>query len=124
MATTTPDTLELHDFGPVEIREAELDGYSVTFLHVKQQVDMGQMLHGLPGDQCICSHWGIVTDGRMTVRYADHEETVGTGDVFYLTPGHVPVYDVGTRLIFFSPAEEMRQVNQVIEANARAFQGA
>jgi hypothetical protein len=121
MATLTPDTLELRDFGVVEVREAELDGYAVTFLHIKQQVDMTQMLRGLPGDVCTCPHWGIVTDGRMTVRYPDHEENLNTGDVFYMAPGHVPVYDVGTRLIFFSPTGEMHRVNAVIEANARAF---
>ena len=124
VATSTPDTLELRDFGVVEVRETELDGYSVSFLHIKHAVDMAQMLRGLPGDICHCPHWGIVTDGRMTVRYADHEEIVDAGDVFYMVPGHVPVYEVGTRLIFFSPTEEMRQVNEVIEANARALQGA
>lgn len=124
MAVSTLDTLGLQDFGVVEVRETELDGYAVTFLHIKQAVDMTQMLRGLPGDLCTCPHWGIVTDGRMTVRYPDHEETVDTGDVFYMAPGHVPVYDVGTRLIFFSPSGEMRKVNEVIEANARAFQGA
>src|SRR5437868_14733729 len=124
MATSTPDTLELQDFGLVEVRETELDGYTVSFLHIKATVDMTRMLRGLPDDICSCAHWGIVTDGAMTVRYADHEERVGAGNVFYLAPGHVPVYDVGTRLIFFSPTEEMRQVNDVIEANARALQGA
>jgi hypothetical protein len=124
MGTLTPDTLELQDFGPVEVREADLDGYSVTFLHIKAPVDMTQMLTGLPGDRCPCPHWGIVTDGAMTVRYADHEESVRAGDVFYMVPGHVPVYDVGTRLIFFSPTEDMQRVNEVIEANARALQGA
>ena len=84
MATTSPDTLQRQDFGPVEIREAELDGYTVSFLHVKQPVDMGQMLRGLPDDRCHCAHWGIVTDGGMTVHFADHDETLTTGDVFYL----------------------------------------
>ena len=124
MVTSTPDTLELQDFGPVEVRETELDGYSATFLHIKAPVDMTRMLKGLPGDVCTCPHWGIVTDGAMTVRYADHEEVVRTGDVFYMVPNHVPVYDVGTRLIFFSPTEEMRKVNDVIESNARALLGA
>ena len=30
MATTTPDSLERVDFGPVEVREATLDGYTVN----------------------------------------------------------------------------------------------
>jgi hypothetical protein len=123
MAMATPDTLELHDFGVVDTRETDLDGYTVTFLHIKQSVDMSRMLKGLPGDLCPCPHWGIVTDGQMTVRYADHEEAVRTGDVFYMAPGHVPVYDVGTRLIFFSPTEDMAEVNEVIERNHRELVG-
>jgi hypothetical protein len=123
MATITPDTVELQDFGAVEVREAELDGYSVSFLHVKQEVDMTFMLRGLPGDICHCPHWGIVTDGQMTVRYPDHEEVVRAGDVFYMVPGHVPVYEVGTRLILFSPTDEMKLVDEAIERNMRALQG-
>jgi glyoxylase-like metal-dependent hydrolase (beta-lactamase superfamily II) len=123
MATLTPDSVELQDFGQVEVREAELDGYSVSFLHVKQPVDMARMLHGLPGDQCTCPHWGIVTDGHMTVRYPDHEEVVHAGDVFYMVPGHIPEYEVGTRLIFFSPTDEMEKVNEVIMRNAQTLMG-
>jgi hypothetical protein len=122
MPRLTPETIELQDFGVVEVRETDLGGYTVTFLHVKRDVDMTQMFHGLPGDVCTSHHWGIVTDGRMTIRYSDHEEVMNTGDVFYLEPNHVPVYDVGTRLIFFSPAEEWRKVNETVEANARALQ--
>jgi hypothetical protein len=124
MAMLTPDSLELQDFGQVEVREAELDGYSVSVLHIKQPVDMAFMLRGLPDDLCGCPHWGIVTEGRMTVRYPDHEEVVRAGDVFYMAPGHIPDYDVGTRLIFFSPTEEMKQVDEVIMKNVRALQGA
>ena len=124
MPTSAPDTLDLRDFGAVEVREAELQGYSATFLHLKERMDMTPMLRGLPGDICPCPHWGIVTDGAMTVRYADHEERVTSGSVFYMPPGHVPVYDEGTRLIFFSPSDEMRKVNDVIEANAQALRPA
>ena len=124
MPVTTPDTVERQDFGPVEVGHADLDGYSVNFLHFKAPVDMTQMLRGLPGDICHCPHWGIVTDGQMIVRYADHEEVVAAGDVFYMVPGHVPEYEPGTRLIQFSPTEEMKVVDEVIERNARALLGA
>ncbi len=121
MPTTTPDAVERESFGPVEVGTADLDGYVVNFLHFAAPVDMNQMLHGLPGDVCPCPHWGIVTDGQMVVRYADHEELVRTGDVYYMAPGHVPEYAPGTRLIQFSPTEEMKVVDEVIARNARAL---
>lgn len=123
MPVTTPDTVERQGFGPVEVGTADLDGYTVNFLHFSAPVDMTLMLRGLPGDICHCPHWGIVTDGRMTVRYADHEEVVNAGDVFYMAPGHVPDYQPGTRLIQFSPSEELKVVDEVIMRNAQALQG-
>lgn len=123
MATTAPDTVERVDYGPVEVGTAELDGYSATFLHIVTDIDMTAMLRGLPGDVCTCPHWGIVTEGAMQVRYADHEETVEAGDVFYMPPNHVPVYQPGTRLILFSPTEEMKQVDEAIMRNQQALQG-
>ena len=124
MPVTTPDTVARENFGPVEVGTADLDGYTVNFLHFAAPVDMDQMLRGLPGNICPCPHWGIVTDGRMIVRYADHEETVETGDVFYMAPGHVPDYEAGTRLIQFSPTEEMKIVDEVITRNAQALRRA
>ena len=122
MATTAPDAFERIDYGPVEVGTAELDGYSATLLHIITDVDMTALLRGLPGDVCPCPHWGIVTEGRMLVRYADHEETVEAGDVFYMPPDHVPVYQPGTRLILFSPTEEMKRVDETIMRNQRALQ--
>ena len=124
MAHISPDALELMDQGPVELRDAELDGITLHVLRFKAPVDMSVMLRGLPGDVCHCPHWGIVTEGSMTVRYADHQEVVGTGEFFCMPPGHVPAYEVGTRLIQFSPADQMRIVDAVIERNMRALQGA
>ncbi len=122
MATMAPDSIERIDYGPVEVGTAELGGYSATFLHVIGEVDMTVMLHGLPGDVCPCPHWGVLTEGQMLVRYADHEEVVEAGDVFYMPPGHVPVYQPGTRLIFFSPTQEMKLVDDTIMRNQRELQ--
>jgi hypothetical protein len=122
MPVTTPDTVERENFGPVEVGTVDLDGYTVDFLHVVAPLDMNALLRGLPGDQCHCPHWGIVTDGRMTVRYADHEEVVEAGDVFYMAPGHVPEYQVGSRLIQFSPTEEMKATTEAIMRNQQALQ--
>jgi hypothetical protein len=124
MARISPDGPELRDYGLVEVRTAELDGYTVDFLTIKQPVDMTVMLRGLPDDRCQCPHWGIVTEGSMIVRYADHEETARTGDVFYMAPGHVPTYQVGTRLIQFSPTDQLKATDEAIQRNMQALQGA
>ena len=75
------------------------------------------MLRGLPGDVCPCPALGRGDRGRMSVRYADHEEVVGAGDVFYMPPGHVPTYEPGTRLIQFSPSDELTAVDEAIQRN-------
>ena len=124
MAHISPDGPELADYGMVEVRTAELGGYTVDFLTIKQPVDMALMLRGLPDDRCQCPHWGIVTEGSMLVRYADEEETVSTGDLFYMPPGHVPTYEVGTHLIQFSPTAEVKATDEAIKRNLAALQGA
>jgi hypothetical protein len=124
MARISPDGPELVDQGPVTVRTAELGGYTVDFLTVKQDMDMTGILRGLPDDRCQCPHWGVVTSGSMAVRYADHDETATTGDVFYMPPGHVPTFEVGTQVIMFSPTEEVQATNAAIERNLRALQGA
>jgi hypothetical protein len=122
MPATTPDSVERVDFGPVNVGTVELGGYTTDFLHFKASVDMRLMLKGLPGDVCPCPHWGIVTDGSMTVTYADHDEVVNAGDVFYMAPGHVPEYQPGTRMIQFSPTEEMKVVSETIMRNQHHLQ--
>jgi AraC-like ligand binding domain len=124
MTRISSDGPELRDFGMVEVRTAELGGYTVDFLTFKQPVDMTLMLRGLPDDRCQCPHWGVVAEGSMVVRYADHEETAGTGDAFYMPPGHVPTYEVGTRLIQFSPTEDLKATDEAIQRNLQALQDA
>jgi hypothetical protein len=124
MARISPDGPELVDQGPVEARTAELGGYTVDFVTFKQEFDMTPVLRGLPDDRCQCPHWGVVTSGSMSVRYADHDESAGTGDVFYMPPGHVPTFEPGTQLIMFSPTEQLKATNEAIERHLQALQGA
>ena len=122
MPATAPDSVERVDYGPIEVGTVELDGYTSDFLHIKQPIDMHLMLQGLPDDRCPCPHWGIVTEGRMTVTYADHEEVVSAGDVFYMAPGHVPEYQPGTRIIQFSPTDQLQMVTEAIMRNQQHLQ--
>jgi hypothetical protein len=123
MPATAPDSVERIDFGPIDVGSVELGGYTTDFLHIKGSIDMRLMLRGLPGDRCPCPHWGIVTEGGMTVRYDDHDEVISAGDVFYMVPGHVPEYLPGTRLIQFSPTAEMQVVTETIMRNQQQLQG-
>ena len=59
--------------------------------------------------------------GRLTYRFADHEEVFEAGDAFYLPPGHIPLADAGSELAQFSPSEELRAVDAAIAKNMQAM---
>ncbi len=105
-------------------RHEDLDGYTVNFCRFRQDIDATPMLKGLPGDRCDCPHWGYVLKGRLTYRFADHEEVFVAGDAFYLPPGHVPVAEAGSELVQFSPRDELATVTAAMMRNMQAMQGA
>jgi hypothetical protein len=82
-------------------------------------IDGTLLLVGMPDDRCQCPHWGYVLKGRLTYRFADHDEVFVAGDAFYLPPGHIPLADAGSELVQFSPSEELRVVGAAMEANMR-----
>ena len=108
--------------GPAEDRAAELDGYSVSFVTISEEIDLAPMLKGLPDDSCQCPHWGYVFKGRLTWRFADHEEVAEAGDAFYVPPGHAPKADAGSEFVQFSPAEELRLTEAAIMKNMQERQ--
>jgi len=110
--------------GPVESFSADLDGgYTVNFVRFRPDMDHTPLLRGAPGDRCQCPHWGYVLQGRLTYRFADHEETVQVGDAFYLPPGHIPVSnEPDSAIVQFSPTVELRQVEALIMKNLQAMQ--
>jgi hypothetical protein len=122
MAVASLDQVELQDHGLVEVRNSELDGITVDRLTVKQPVDMRFMLSNLPDGRCHCPHWGIVHKGSFVVDYGDRQETVNAGDVFHMTPGHIPTYEVGTELTQFSPTEELKATDESIKKALEALQ--
>ena len=99
----------------------ELEGCYVSFMDVMQDVDLGELLKGLPGDMCQAHHWGMVQEGEIAVRYADGTtEVVHAGDAFSIRPGHAPTMAAGTKLLMFSPFEEIALTNAAIERNLAA----
>jgi len=112
---TTPVAID-HEL--IEGRYADLGGgYTVSFERFPQDVDPAPYFAGLPGDRCTCPHWGVVTSGQLTFRWADREETYGEGDAYYAPPGHLPLIAAGTSVVEFSPSADLAKVQDVIGAH-------
>src|SRR3954451_6998997 len=121
MAKISKDSAEHSDHGPVEEWSEDADGYNVSFLSFKVDIDSTPMLKGLPDDRCPCPHWGYVLKGRLTYKFADHDEVFEAGDAFYLPPGHIPLAEAGSELVQFSPSEPLKAVDEVMMANMQAM---
>lgn len=119
MAKASVSTGIEKDFGVAVDRTTVVDGYSISFVTIKQTHDLAPILASLPTGRCTCPHWGYVLKGSMTVRYADHEETVTAGEAFYMPPGHAPEAEAGTEILQFSPAEEMAAIEAALLAAMR-----
>jgi hypothetical protein len=106
----------------IEIRHAELDGYTVAFETHRVDMDPAPLFQGLPDNRCQCPHWGLVTRGRIVFRYADREEVFNAGDAYYGAPGHLPLLSAGTEVMEFSPTAALAETMQQIGANMAAMQ--
>ena len=130
MVSRGPRILEadhlLHHFvvGVAEDRTEDLGGYTVNFVSILKDHDLGPMLAGLPGGHCSCPHWGYVVKGKLTVRYGDREETIGAGEAFYMPPGHVPAATAGSEIVQFSPTPQLQTVEAAIVRAMQQMQGA
>ncbi len=114
---------KVSDFGIAEDRTEEFDGYTVNFVSIRQDSDLAPMLKGLPDDRCQCPHWGYLFKGTMTVRYADREEVIESGEAFYLPPGHTPAASAGTEFVQFSPTGELAVSEAVMAKNMQEMLG-
>jgi mannose-6-phosphate isomerase-like protein (cupin superfamily) len=111
------------DHGAVEDLAGELEGYTVNFVMLRENVDGRALLKGLPNDECQCPHWGYVSKGRMTFMFGEREEVYEVGEAFYAPPGHCPVSNhPGTEFVMFSPSQELRETEAVMERNLRSMQ--
>ena len=84
---------------------------------------LAPLLRGLPGGQCHCPHWGYVFKGRLTWRFADHEEVYEAGRRVLRPAGpHAAWPRPGAEFVQFSPAEELREVDAAITRGLKAMQ--
>jgi hypothetical protein len=116
-------TTKIADFGVAEDRSSDVDGYTINFVSIRESHDLAPMLASLPGGNCSCPHWGYVFQGRLIVRYGDHEEVLEAGDAFYMSPGHAPEAEAGTEFVMFSPADELAATEAAIAKGMQETQG-
>lgn len=117
MPKVSKNSAHMAEHGPVTDRHGKLDGYTINFVSFSANVDATPMLKGLPGDRCPCPHWGYVLKGKLTYRFADHEEVFEAGDAFYLPPGHIPLADAGSEYVQFSPTDQLDSVASAMAKN-------
>jgi hypothetical protein len=86
--------------GPVGVIACE-------YAEIKGGTDLASVLRGLPDDARPSPHWGYILKGTVRIRYADgREETLRPGELFYLPPGHLPVFEEDCAFVEFSPQRE------------------
>ena len=80
--------------------------------------DLSPLLQGLPSNLCPCPHWGYVIKGQMQVSYADRQEVIRAGDLFYLPRGHTGLVEEDFECVEFSRPAEHEPVMDVVRRNA------
>lgn len=119
---TATETVEVEGYeGHLEQLEG---GYTVAFERYTADIDLGPFFAGLPDDRCQAPHWGYVIAGKVTFKFADHEETYAAGDAYYAPPGHTPVLYSGAEIVEFSPTTELTQTMEVVTKNMEAAEAA
>lgn len=104
--------------GSMIVRGAKWGDMHVTLESYPADHDSASHMAGHVDDLCQCPHWGYVIKGHFLVRYADHEETVEEGDVYYLPPGHTTYFFKDTELAEFSHQEEYEKTLSVVARNS------
>lgn len=83
--------------------------------------DYTPLLKGQKDDLCQVSHWGYLEKGKLKVVHTDGSEAeIGTGEVFYMPPGHTVMVLEDARIIDFSPEKPMMKllddINKLLSA--------
>jgi hypothetical protein len=101
-----------------ELRSVQWGGIDASFQHFDAGMDATPAFQGLPDYACQCPHWGYVISGAMRVKNTSGaDEVVGAGELYYLPPGHIPIFDEATDLVEFSPVEQLAKTMEVVAKN-------
>ena len=69
----------------------------------------------------LCPHWGYVFKGKITYRFADHEEIFEAGDAFYVPEGHSRSSRKEPSSPSSARALDLQTVTDVMMKNAQAL---
>ena len=123
MRASTQELPVIADLPPIKVQGEDWGEFETQILTYKVDTDLGPLLQGLPDNRCQCAHWGYVIKGNLRVIYADHEEELNTGDLFFMSPSHSPIIKAGTEMLQFTPrGEALDQVSETIQRNIAAMQ--
>jgi hypothetical protein len=103
-------------------RQIEWGGMIVSYEAFPKGIDATPLFKGLPGDMCQSPHWGYILKGRVCVKRSGGDEMLQAGDVYYLEPGHVPVFEEDTEILEFSPKVEYQKTVEVVARNMAAME--
>ena len=115
---------ELPELLGAAIRGSDWGDLRATVVSMPAGTDARPLFKGLPDDRCPAPHWGYVIKGQLRVIYADREEVLRTGDLYYLPPGHTAVVEEDFESVEFSNPVAHEQVLDVIKRNAAIAQTA
>ncbi|MCC6179764.1 MAG: cupin domain-containing protein [Chloroflexi bacterium] len=109
MRATKHELPMLIDTGAATVRGADWDDMRTAIVSVPAGTDFTPLLKGLPDDRCQCPHWGYVIKGRLRIQYADRDETLRAGDVYFMPSGHTGVAEEDTEFLEVAPAGQHQQ---------------
>ena len=92
--------------GLFESRQAQWGGLTAAIEVVHKAHDFTEEFAELPTGRCQAPHWGYLVEGKLRILYADHEEVIKAGEIYYMSPGHIPVAEEECSIIEFSGSEE------------------
>lgn len=111
------DQLETVVEGPGFVaRRVEWGDVTIAFERADAPVDPAALFASLPDGRCQCPHWGYVLEGEITFRYADRDEVVRAGELYFTAPGHVPLVERSAAIIELSLTEQLRPTLDAVQA--------
>jgi hypothetical protein len=124
MSKISPQTTSKHlDLDGIEGHYGSLDAFTVGFEFSAHDGDPAPLFTGLPDNACQARHWGVVLEGTLVIRYTDNsEDVIEAGEAYYAPAGHLPLFKAGTRLIEFSPTDELDKTMAKVMVNIDAIQ--